>query len=85
MADSARYFVLHLDGRDYRPFPEAEYEVQLLNADGEVERSAYLKAEDTRVEIDGEPVPESVVDAAKRQPAGSGDYVDKDGNSVPAF
>jgi hypothetical protein len=85
MTNQAKYFVLHLDSRDYRPFPEAEFEVQLLNADGEAAGSAYLKAGDVRAEIDGESVPEGVVNAAKRQPLGSGDYVDKDGNSVPAF
>jgi hypothetical protein len=89
-----RYFVLHLDERDFRPHIEARYAVQILNRKGEAEFSVYVDEEGQVLDVartdaaSMRPVPEvprPVVDAARRQRAGQGDYVDQSGRSVRPF
>ena len=44
-----RYLVARLDDLDYRPSPDAEFEVQILNADGEGEICAYIGRDSNEV------------------------------------
>jgi len=86
-----RFFVLHLEKRDYRPVPLAEYEIQTLTEDGQAASSTYLNSagrtlvtgKKEAVDVPG--VPQPVVEAARRQPPGKGDFVDEEGRSMAPF
>ena len=80
-----RYFVLSLDESDPSYLEGFRYEVQLLNDDGEGAAVVLLTEEDTNISVPGYDLPSRVVDAARRQEKGSGDYVNTVGESVRPF
>lgn len=92
-----RYFVRQLDGRSYRPSPDSEYEVQILNADGEGEICAYVSGKSNevlylvhaskgRLSVKDHGIPLPVIEAAKQRRAGDGQYINGDGQIVvPTF
>ena len=80
-----RYFVLRLHERDYRPTPEACFVVQLPSPEGGPGATGYLRADQTELVVDGEAIPTAVLNAARRQPYGKGDYVNEKGESIPPF
>lgn len=79
-----RFFVLHLEERD-RPSPQYRYEVQLLGADGRAVGWQYVDDASTALEIGGTRIPLPVIEAARRQLIGRGDFVNEEGNPVPPF
>ena len=79
-----RFFVVHLSETD-RPSPAQRYEFQKLNSSGQAASVAYATYHDSTIEIDGLLVPKPILDAAKRQPLGVGDYVDETVESLPPF
>lgn len=85
----ATYFVMHLTDRDLsdrgRPVNEKRFEIQMLDAQGRAEACGYVGPEDASLRIYNCVIPFAVIDAARRQAPGQGDYVGDDGNSVPAF
>ena len=76
------YFVLRLP--DDEAAPGARFEVQVLDASGRA-RAVTRFDDETVVEIEGQTVSAPVLEAARRQGAGLGDYVDEAGRSVSPF
>ena len=81
----SRYFVVHLTERDDRPSDELRFEVQLLDSRGRARACGYVGEDDTELVVEGEVVPWAVLDAARRQTYGQGDYVNAEGESVRPF
>ena|SRR6266566_3215771 len=92
-----RYFVARLDDRSFRPLPEAEFLVQVLNEDGEGEIIAYIARDSNsvvavvhatkgRLPTEGHGIPDAVIEAARRRQVGSGEDVNEKGEIVqPSF
>jgi hypothetical protein len=78
------FFVVHLRERE-RPAPSSVFEIQVLDEDGKAIAIGYVGAEAASLEIDGQDIPAAVIEAAKRQPLGLGDYIDESGKSVRPF
>lgn len=81
-----RYFVLHLKDLD-RPGTDSRlsFQIQLLDDLGRSVEEGYVGLEETELRIAGRAIPRAVLDAARRQPLGQGDYVNANGESVPPF
>lgn len=79
-----RFFVCHLDIEE-RPAPELSYEIQLLDTQGRAVKWAYVSQEMVSLTLDELTVPYAVVEAARRQKPGQGDYVDINGRSISPF
>ena len=79
-----RFFVLHRREAD-RPSKSMAYEIQVLNNDGQAIALGHVDATSDDLRIDGRQVPRAVIEAARRQPLGQGDYVDALGQSVAPF
>jgi hypothetical protein len=94
---SQRYLIARLDEYDFRPLPDAEFEVQILNADGQGEIVAYLAQNSNKVialvhalrgnlPVESHGIPEAVIEAAQRKTEGFGDYVNEKGEIIqPSF
>jgi hypothetical protein len=80
-----RYFVLCYDESDPEYREGFRYEIQLLNDDGEAGGVIQLSDEETRISIPGYDIPLKVIEAAKSQEKGSGDYVNSGGECVRPF
>ena len=81
-----RYFVFHLNEKDDpKPRPGAEFEIQILDSKGRAKLLGYIGKTETELDVEGHRVPRSVLEAARRQPIGEGDYVDETGQSIPPF
>jgi len=78
------YFVVHLNERD-RPADNRQFEIQLLDRQGRATACGYVGPRDARLQIAGHTVPTAVLEAARRQPLGHGDYVNEKGDSVVPF
>jgi hypothetical protein len=83
-AGEQRYFVVHLREED-RPVPEKHFEIQALDSAGRAINYGFIGNESNELYIDGLEVPRPVIEAARRQLIGRGDYVDERGNSIPPF
>jgi hypothetical protein len=83
--DKQRFFVLHLDERDYKPSPDSKYEIQILDSEGRAKLSGYLEENQTELVVKGFKIPKAVIEAATRQLKGKGDYVNEKGESIPPF
>lgn len=79
------YWVLHLDESSYRPSPDVEFAIQLLDKNGQEIGIEYITRFDRQVLITGCQVPSAVVEAAKRQPRSAGAYVNDDGIEIEPF
>ena len=83
------FFVMHLSERDLsergRPTRGGQFEIQLLDAKGRAKATGYIGSEETMLEVEGNSVPIAVIEAARRQPVGQGDYVDEQGHSIQPF
>ena len=79
-----RFFVVHLNERD-RPAPDQRFEVQVLDPHGRTVCCGYFGDVEEDLEVEGRTIPRPVIEAARRQPLGRGDYVDESGYSVPPF
>ena len=85
-ASGQRYFVLHLGPEDMPwPVPTKPYEVQVLDLRGRATALVHVGDDDNDIEGSGYLIPKAVIDAARRQRPGQGDYVDEMGQSVPPF
>ena len=80
-----RYFVLHLEVGEERPSPELAYEIQILDSRGRARKCGHVGASETKLDLDGDEVPLAVIEAARRQLYGKGDYVNAIGESIPPF
>jgi hypothetical protein len=78
------FFVSHLQERD-RPSTGMTYEIQLLNAQGQAVARGYADDLADNLQIQGRSIPLAVIEAARKQPIGKGDYVDEAGSSVSPF
>lgn len=79
-----RFFVVHLHEKD-RPSSAMRYEIQVLDGDGRAAHCVYADDSQVMIEVIGLTIPTQVVDAARRQPMGQGDYVDDSGKSIRPF
>jgi hypothetical protein len=82
--EEQRFFVVHLAASD-RPSPDKELEIQLLDTNGRAASTGYAYLNQEEFELDGKIVPKDVLDAARRQKVGQGEYVDAKGESITAF
>ena len=84
-----KYFVMHLTDIDLmdrgRQVDDRCFEIQILDAEGAAACCGYVCRNDLFLEVAGQSIPLPVIEAAKRQLLGEGDYVDGFGNSVPFF
>jgi len=85
MPRTTKYFVSSLSTEDYKPFPGAKFEVQLQSPAGGPGVSGYFGDDEVQLVVGGESIPLAVLQAARRQPFGQGDYVNEKGETVPAF
>ncbi len=85
----ARYFVMHLSeralGERDRAPSDGPFEIQLLDAQGRTKVCGYAGRDETTLEVEGNTVPLAVIEAARQQPVGQGDYVDEHGRSIQPF
>src|SRR5262249_28602484 len=79
-----RFFVLHLK-ESRRPEADLPFQIQILNHAGQGIAFGYADEKTTSLEINGERIPLAVIEAARRQKVGNGDYVDESGASIPPF
>lgn len=79
------FFVLHLEEGSDRPEKQLAFEVQLLDSQGRAKSCGYLGTTETELVLDGLFVPQAVLDAARRQRPGKGDYVDFQGRPIQPF
>ena len=63
----------------------ADLQIQKLDIDGLAEDVVDIPVDAVYAELLGIPVPTAVIEAARRQATGRGDYVDPEGRSVPPF
>jgi hypothetical protein len=92
-----RYFVGKIDSLDYRPSPDAEFEIQILNGNGEGEISAYVGRDSNEIIAlihaskgplppYAHSIPLPVIEAARQRRAGFGEYVNAKGEIIrPSF
>lgn len=84
-----RYFVMQLTDRDLkdrgRPIGEKRFEIQVLDGEGRATACGYVGIEDVALDVGGREIPRAVIEAARSQPLGQGNYVDEHGRSVPFF
>lgn len=73
------YLLLHLP-EHFREFNELRFEVQLVDQFGQSLGSAVFGDEEEPIQLNGQPVPFAVMNAAKALPVGASRYVGADGN-----
>ena len=83
--DVNRYFVVSFSDNDPEKAEGILYEIQILDSQGKGKHAGYIRVGEECLEIEGHVVPRAVIDAARRQSAGQGEYVDSEGNAIPAF
>ncbi len=76
-----KYYVLHLP-EDQVTSPGNKFEIQLVDSLGVTVAFGLISKADSHLELEGEIVPMPVIDAAKKLPIGTGDFVDAAGSSV---
>ena len=72
-------------GERGRPSSEEQFEIQLLDAEGRAKVCGYVGSDETTLEVEGKTVPIAVIEAARQQPVGQGDYVDEHRHSIQPF
>ena len=84
-----RYFVLHLSASEMgtNDYPEIDkpYSIQILDNEGKGIESGVVGESDGTLIIGRHVVPKAVIDAARRQPLGKGDYIDENGRRIVPF
>jgi hypothetical protein len=80
-----RFFVSALSPADPEKLEGFLYEIQILDSHGRGEQAGYLREGDDHLEIEGYVIPRAVIDAARRQREGQGDYVDSEGRTIQPF
>jgi hypothetical protein len=78
----SRYFVLHRSDRDRKENRDKQFEIQLLDSKGRARDVGYVGSSETELIIGNHAVPLAVLEAARRQGPGVGDYVDETGTSM---
>lgn len=78
------YYVVHLDESESWPGqkPGQVYQIQLINDSGQGIAEGFISEVETELVIEGVLIPSQVVEAAKKMPQNTGDYVDGNGKSV---
>jgi hypothetical protein len=77
-----KYFVMQLADDEPKRRQGYQYEIQILDSKGRSRVEGYVGSSETELIVDGHTVPKAVIEAARRQPKGKGDYVNKLGQSV---
>ena len=80
-----RYFVMHLGKEHPQREVGKEFEIQLLDSKGRGKVVGRVGWSETELILEGHIVPKAVIEAARRQPEGGGDFVDASGQSIPRF
>ncbi|QDU94845.1 hypothetical protein [Lignipirellula cremea] len=84
-----RFFVMHLSEQDLcdrgQVNSQKPFEIQMLDKQDRARAVGYVSADDESLEISGYKIPTPVIEAACRQVAGRGEYVDEQGMSIKAF
>ncbi len=76
------FYVLHLKSRDKRRLEGKIFQIQVIDENGLAISFGYISEEDNKLIIDDCLVPAKVIEAAKRQNIGCGDFVDMNGEQV---
>lgn len=82
MGTARVFFVLHLPERCPDRTATRKFEIQLLDRYGRATACGYVSDTETVLTIGQVEVPRAVIDAARRQPLGVGDFVDSNGSQV---
>ena len=61
------------------------FEIQILDSHGRAKFVVYCGESEQELDIQGHIVPGAVLNAARRQPEGKGDYVNEKGESIRPF
>ena len=77
-----KFYVLHLRIGDPRRQGGYEYEIQVVDSSGLATEFGLLRDTERELTIDDKVVPLGVIEAARRQPLGKGDFVDCYGAQV---
>lgn len=77
-----RFFVLHLADGWPEKSDDVKYEIQIVNESGQAVSWGYANDQETEIVINGCRIPSAVLEAARRQLMGKGDYVDENGCSI---
>jgi hypothetical protein len=77
-----KYFVMQLADDAPERSLGYQFEIQILDRKGRAQSVGYVGSSETELIVEGYVVPLAVIDAARRQPKGQGDYVNKEGKSV---
>jgi len=89
MSTQKRYFVMHLleneVGIPGRSDASKQYEIQILDAQGRAVAIVYAGNLETELSVGDQLVPKAVLEAARRQVPGKGDYVNEDGIHILPF
>lgn len=76
------YFVMRRGDRDSAWPQGKEFEIQILDHRGRSKREGYIGWDETELVVGDFIVPRSVLEAARRQPRGQGEYVNRAGESI---
>lgn len=79
-----RYFVTYLRDNECKDINKP-FEIQILDEIGQCIAVSYLSSEQEELIIEGKQIPNAVIQAAKKQPIGKGDYVNECGKSIFPF
>ena len=80
-----RYFVLRLNADHPKYSASHMFQVQVLDSRGRSAFVGHVGETETDLRIGNIVIPQAVLEAARRQLAGQGDYVNELGQSIPPF
>jgi hypothetical protein len=80
--ENQRYYVRHLPDDWPGKTLTQEYTIELVDGFGRATAWGYIGEEDRFLTIADIAIPPAVIDAARRQTSGCGDFVDSEGNQV---
>ncbi len=83
LQDKQRYFVLHLEESRFVDISKTPFQIQILDSKGRAKHVGYVGFSEETLNVSGCNVPKAVLEAARRQLKGQGDYVDSEGNNIP--
>jgi hypothetical protein len=79
------YFVVRLAPENPQYNVRRTIEIQMLDPAGRARYVGYAGDHETELQIEGYSIPQAVLEAARRQPPGQGDYVNDSGQSISPF
>lgn len=82
MENQPYFYVRHLPDDWPDKTPNQKYTIELIDEFGRATSWGYIGDDDNSLKIGDVEIPRAVIEAARRQPLGCGDFVDLNGNQV---